>query len=261
MYNEYLSLCVVTYNNQSKVEKLITNLTTILDNNISYRLFVVDNGSTDDTIKIIKKMKTNHNNISLVSKKGNFGFGAGHNVVIPMINSEYHIVINPDVSISSFKEIQKMLQYLEGNKNVGLLSPLILNSDGTIQRLYKQTPTVFDLFIRFISPNLFKKRQEQFIRLKSGYDKLGNIDYASGSFMMFRTKIFKEIGGFDERYFMYMEDADITRKVNNISRSLFFPQAHITHEWQRESHKKIKYVVYSIDSMLKYFNKWGWKLL
>lgn len=258
MIKESVSFCVVTFNNVDRIEKLVNNLIEVLDGRITYKLYVVDNGSTDGTTEIIDKLKQKNRNIILYEQK-NVGFGAGHNSVMGDLKSTYHVVINPDVQITSFVEISKMISFLKGHKNVGLLSPLILNTDGSIQRLYKREPTVFDLLIRFVSPNFFKKRQNEFVRMESGYKEIGRIDYASGAFMMFRTEIFKAINGFDERYFMYMEDADITRKVNKIATSVFYPKAFVIHEWQRESHKKIKYVIYSVVSLCKYFSKWGWK--
>lgn len=260
MCNEYLSLSIVTFNNEDKIEKVINNLTKVLSNNIHYKLYIIDNGSTDETRKIVRKNERKNECITLINENRNLGFGTAHNGVIKLLKSKYHIVINPDVHVDSFEEIEKMIKYLEKNKNVGLLSPLILNENGTIQKLYKQSPTVFDLFIRFISPNFFPKRQAKFVRIASGYNKIGHIDYASGCFMMFRTNVFKQISGFDERYFMYMEDADITCKVNEVSEAIFFPKGVITHQWQRQSHKQVKYVLYSIESMFKFFNKWGWKL-
>lgn len=221
-YKEQLSFSVVTFNNETTIEKLLMNLINILDQNISYRVIVIDNGSTDNTISIVRQIQQQNKHISLINRNSNLGFGSGHNVAIPLIGSKFHVVINPDISIDSFDEIERMFLFLSDNTDVGLLSPLIMNTDGTIQRLYKKAPSIFDLFIRFISPNFFKKRQDWFVNLNSGYDKLGHIDYASGSFMFFRTSVFKKIGGFDDRYFMYMEDADITRKVNEISSAIFF---------------------------------------
>ena len=113
--------------------------------------------------------------------------------------------------------------------------------------------------LRFISPKIMKKRQAWFVHEETGYTKIGKIGHASGAFMFFRTKVFKEIGGFDERYFMYMEDADITREVNRISKAIYYPNASVVHEWQRDSHKKIRFMIMTITSMVKYFDKWGWK--
>lgn len=254
-----LSCCIVTYNNEDKIKKVIDNLINILDGNVNYKLYIVDNNSSDNTVKIVRGLQRINDNIVLVDKQNNLGFGSGHNSILPILNSEYHIVLNPDIYIESYTEIKKMITFLNKNKSVGLLSPLILNKDGSIQLLNKKAPTVFDLLIRFISPNFFKERQNLFVKLDTGYENINPIDYASGCFMIFRTEIFKKINGFDGRYFMYMEDADITRKVNEVSKAVFFPNGHIIHEWQRQSHKKIKYTFIAVISLCKYFNKWGWK--
>lgn len=260
MSKESLSICIVTFNSENQIRKSILNLIKILKDNIDYKLFIVDNGSTDETVKIVNCFKKTHKNIILMKMKNNKGFGAGNNAVIPFINSNYHIVMNPDIHISSFNELERMLSYLKSKPQIGLLSPLVRNEDMSIQHLYKYNPTIVDLLIRFISPKIFKKRQDWFVRINSGYNKVGHIDFASGSFMVFKTSVFKQIKGFDERYFMYMEDADITRMVNEVSDAVFFPKSFIIHQWQRESRKKIKYTVVFINSMIKYFNKWGWKI-
>jgi GT2 family glycosyltransferase len=250
----------VTYNNEDKIEKLIDNLENVTSNMYTFDIYVVDNGSDDDTVDLIKNKKKEFKNIELIIPIENKGFGAGNNAVIPNLSSDYHILINPDIIIKDTNQIQKMVEFMENNRDVGLLSPKILNVDGTIQKLYKHNPSVLDMALRFISPKIMTKRQLWFVHNETGYAKMGPIEHASGAFMFFRTGIFKSIQGFDERYFMYMEDADITRKVNAISSSVFFPEAMVVHEWQRDSHKKIKYTFMTISSMVKYFNKWGWKL-
>jgi len=95
---------------------------------------------------------------------------------------------------------------------------------------------------------------------ESGYNKVMQIEYASGSFMVFRTSIFKQLKGFDTRFFMYLEDADITRRVNLVSKALFFPEARVIHKWERASYKSKKLAFVTLKSMYIYFNKWGWKL-
>jgi GT2 family glycosyltransferase len=257
--NVDVSLSVVTFNNSGIIKKLLNNIIDVFSNKVLFRVYVIDNGSTDGTVNICKKISMVNPEVQIIESVQNKGFGSGHNSILPLLDSKYHIILNPDISIESFTEIQKILDFMNLHEEVGLLSPLILNEDGSIQRLYKLQPTVLDLAIRFISPNFLKKRQKKFVRLDTGYDKIGPIDYASGCFMFFRTNILKKISGFDEKYFMYMEDADITRKVNDISRAVFFPCAKVTHTWMRESHKKIKYVLITLKSMWIYFNKWGWK--
>lgn len=253
-----ISYCIVTYNNVGKINEVISNIESVSKNFI-YEIFLVDNGSSDGTLEKVRENIARNPNIKLIRPSKNLGFGGGHNQVIPLLSSDYHVVINPDVIISP-GQIEIMLRYMEANSEVGLLSPLILNPDGSIQKLYKYNPSVFDMGIRFMSPKVFRKRQQWFVHENSGYNTIGNIEHASGAFMFFRTSIFRQIAGFDERYFMYMEDADITRKVNLISRAVFLPFANVTHEWQRQSHKNIRFMFYTLSSMVKYFNKWGWKM-
>lgn len=255
-----ISFCTVTYNSEKEIAQLIENIES-LDSNLFYsRVFIVDNGSQDDTVNIVSRLLKIYSNLVLIRPDVNKGFGAGNNQVLDLINSSYHILINPDVRIPSSEVIDKMIKYMDTHSNVGLLSPKILNIDGSVQKLYRHNPTVLDMALRFISPNLMKKRQNWFVHAETGYVQRGVIEQASGAFMFFRTSLFKNIEGFDDRYFMYMEDADITRKVNNVSQAIFFPEVSVTHKWNRQNHSNLRFIGYTIKSMVQYFNKWGWKL-
>lgn len=255
-----LSYCVVTYNNEDKIENLIDNLESVTPKVNPFNIYVVDNGSRDNTVRLVKNKAKNFNNIKLIIPDNNRGFGGGNNMVLQYLNSNYHILVNPDISISDSSQIKKMISYMENNKNIGLLSPKILNVDGTVQKLYKHNPSILDMALRFISPKIMPKRQLWFVHDETGYVKTGLIQHASGAFMFFRTNVFKDINGFDERYFMYMEDADITRKVNMVSKAFFYPDCYVTHVWARESSSNFRYTLMMLNSMRKYFNKWGWKI-
>ncbi|MGN8667044.1 glycosyltransferase family 2 protein [Lacticaseibacillus paracasei] len=255
-----ISFCTVTYNSAKEVTQLIENIESLKSDLFSSRVFIVDNGSQDDTVNIVLKLSQEHSNLVLIRPDVNRGFGAGNNQVLNMITSDYHILINPDVRIPSSRTIEKMIGYMDTHSDVGLLSPKILNVDGSVQKLFRHNPTVLDMALRFISPNLMKKRQDWFVHEETGYTQSGVIDQASGAFMFFRTSVFKGIAGFDERYFMYLEDADITRKVNAVSKAIFYPEVSIMHKWNRQNHSKLKFIGYTIKSMVQYFNKWGWKL-
>lgn len=255
-----LSYCVVTYNSEDKIEKLINNLENVTPQMYTFNIYVVDNGSTDGTVKKVENKVKEFENIKLIIPDENKGFGGGNNMVLQYLDSNYHVLVNPDISISDSMQIEKMVEYMESNKDVGLLSPKILNVDGTTQKLYKHNPSILDMALRFISPKLMRKRQLWFVHDETGYVKTGLIEHASGAFMFFRTEIFKEVNGFDERYFMYMEDADITRKVNIISKATFYPGCYVIHVWARESSSNFKYTLMMINSMREYFHKWGWKV-
>lgn len=252
-----LSLSIVTYNNAKIIKDTIKSIIDNIPNDITYKLYIIDNNSFDDTIDVVKKIK---GNIEMIPLKANKGFGYGHNAVIDKIDSKYHLVVNPDIIIESKEEVRKMIKFMENNNDIGLLSPLILNPDFTIQYLCKINPTVFDMLIRRISPNIFLKRQDRYVMKDTGYNKTMKIEYATGCFMLFRTDTFKKIKGFDDRFFMYLEDADITRRINQISKAVFYPETRVIHTWERSAHKRFKFAFITVKSMITYFRKWGFKL-
>ena len=254
-----VSISLVTYNNSKVIEKCINSIFNIT-NNIDFEIIIVDNNSSDNTVKIIKN---NFNSVKLIKNEKNVGFGAAHNIAIKLGKGKYHLVINPDI-IFTENTIEKLISFMEENPDVGLVSPKIIFPDGTIQYLCKRSPCVFDLCIRRFTPGfiqkIFKKRIDFYEMKDTGYNKIMDVCYLSGSFMLFRKSVLEKIGGFDENFFMYSEDADITHRIGEISRALFYPYTSVVHLWERGSHKKIKLLLISLASNIKYFNKWGWKI-
>lgn len=168
--------------------------------------------------------------------------------------------MNPDIRIEGPEQLEAMMKFLAGHPETGLLVPLLTGPDGKVQHLCKRNPTILDLMIRRLPLSFLRKRQEIYTMMKSGYDHVMEVDYASGSFMLFSTEVFRELGGFDERFFMYLEDADISRRVNQISKTKFYPHARVTHDWYRGTYRSPKLFMINVHSVLLYFNKWGWKL-
>lgn len=254
-----VSVSIVTFNNAADLKKRLEILLPIFKSSNVSKLFIVDNFSTDTTTSILEKFLEKEPIIQLISLRDNRGFGFGHNQAINRTDSKYHIVMNLDTTPKNEKAIYHMAQYMDTRNEIDLLSPLVRFPNGNIQYLTRNEPTVFDLGIRFLGPNFFKHRQKEFVHLNDGYDHEQKIFNATGSFMFFRTKTLKNIGGFDERYFLYMEDTDLTKKINQVGIALFSPDFEVVHEWQRGNHS-ISGAKLMITSMIKYFNKWGWKL-
>lgn len=257
-----VSASIVLYNNDIvEVKKLVDNFLKVTEDIEDVALFLVNNSPNNvELSKALLEIDSKNKQIFTILPKENKGFGAGHNTVINKINSDFHFILNPDITIAEKSDINSMIHFMESNKNYGLLSPLIKYSDGSIQHLLKRESTLLDMALRFVGGPLFKKRKQYFVNLPDGYSKIHHAENVPGSFMLFRTKTFKEINGFDEKYFLYMEDSDITKKVNKISDVVFFPDAVVYHEWQRQNKKSIRGINQMIRSMCIYFNKWGWKL-
>lgn len=251
-----LTISIVTYNNERTIRQCIESIISFIHKKLTYELYIIDNHSLDNTLNIVKSIS---DDIRIIRNRKNIGFGAGHNKLLNNINSRYHIIVNPDIVIES-DCIMEMTEFMDSNKEIGLLSPLIKSPNGEIQYLCKRNPTFIDLFIRLVFPHSFINRHNYFEMRETGYNTIFKIEYATGCFMFFRTEIFEKLNGFDEKFFLYLEDADITRRVNEISNTIFYPYNYVIHEWQRGTHKKIKLMLIDVKSAIYYFKKWGFKL-
>lgn len=254
-----VSVSIVVFNNADILKNRLDILLPIFKANHISKIFIIDNHSNDETGYILKKFSDNEPLLRIILLGENKGFGYGHNQAIKQADSQYHIVMNLDVVPKQENIIRNMKQYMDEHQDIDLLSPLILFPDGNIQHLTRNEPTVFDLAIRFLGTNCFKQRQKQFIHLNDGYDHEQIIKNATGSFMFLRTSTLKTISGFDERYFLYMEDTDLTKTINLKGKAIFSPKFEVVHEWQRGNHS-IGGAKLMISSMVKYFNKWGWRI-
>jgi len=256
-----LSISIVLYNNEEKtVDGIVNNLSEVTGRCNQVDLYLINNSPTNEEMNNYLEKYKNVNWIHVIIPKENKGFGTGNNLVLQFLKSDYHLVMNPDIFIKDTDQLNTMIGYLEGHKTVGLLSPLIKFPNGEVQHLLKRKSTVLDMLIRFVNLPGTKKRKEWFVNLPNGYNYIHKAENVPGSFLLFRTEVFKKIKGFDEKYFLYMEDCDITMKVNQLSSTVFFPEATVYHEWQRANRKTAKGIMQMVSSMFIYFNKWGWKL-
>jgi len=254
-----LNVSVVLFkNNPDAVKKAINSC---LSSKLIYRVYLIDNSPTDELSEL---SKLDHR-IVYIFNNTNLGFGKAHNIALRKSIEEdipYHLVLNPDVY---FEEgvLEGLYNFMENNPDVGLVMPKVLYPDGKLQYLCKLLPTPIDLFgRRFLNFGPFKKfikkRNEIYELRFTGYDKIMEVPYLSGCCMFLRTNILKKIGLFDERFFMYLEDTDLSRRIQKVSKTIYYPYVHIYHEYGKGSYKNLKLLKYHIDSAIKYFNKWGW---
>lgn len=220
-------------------------------------MYLVDN-SPDDKLKdcVIGS------NIIYIHNPSNPGFGAAHNVGIDnAINwgSVYHFVINPDVSARG-EVIKPMIDYMEANPNVGMLMPEILNNDGSSQNLPKLLPTPFSILLRKIKfPTfIYRKFINQYELQSVPKDQIYQAPILSGCFTLFRIEALKKIGLYDDRFFMYFEDWDISRRMNEKYQTIYYPKVSIYHGYESGANKSLHLFKIFVKSAFSYFNKWGW---
>jgi GT2 family glycosyltransferase len=191
----------------------------------------------------------------------NSGYGAGHNIAIRQTLQQdlpYHLVINPDIAFQP-EILSEIVDFMNNNPKIGLLMPKILYPTGEIQYLCKLIPTPFDLIIRrFLPKSWTRKQTEKFELHASGYNRIINVPYLSGCFMFLRAEAIKKAGMFDERFFMYPEDIDLTRRIYRHFKTVFYPEVSIIHNHAHSSYMNTRMMFIHMFNMIRYFNKWGW---
>jgi len=192
----------------------------------------------------------------------NQGFGASHNIIFSKYShlATYHLIVNPDI-IFEGDVIGELVEFLEKYKDAGCVMPKINYFNGQIQKLAKLLPGPFDLLLRRLPFNFLKNKVNIQLELEvENFDhNIFRVPFVSGCFLLFRSSVINKIGFFDQRFFMYMEDLDLSRRL---WKSEFFPyycgSVFVKHGYKKGSAKNIRLLIIHIFSFIKYFNKWGW---
>lgn|SRR5574344_1929316 len=253
MDNTSITVSIVTY--MTDLEELKKCLES-LSSSIVKKIYIIDNSQQ----KYIEKFCLKYYNIDYIASK-NVGYGAGHNKAIKLVmetDVKYHLVLNSDVYFEP-SVLEKITEYMELNKDVSMVQPNIIYPNGDAQNTCRLLPSPANLiFRRFLPKRIMKSMDERYTLSFWNHKKELNIPYHQGSFLFIRKSCFKDVGLFDERFFMYPEDIDITRRMHTKSRTMFWPGVTIIHAHRAASYKSKKMLKIHIVNMIKYFNKWGW---
>lgn len=246
-----ITASLVIYHNSR--QELDTLLACVLRSPID-RLYIVDNSRHD----LYRTLEHRSKRFCYIHN-ANDGYGAAHNIAMReaiRLGAKYHIVINPDIY---FEEgtIERLVKYMDSHKKVGWVMPKITYPNGEVQHLCKLLPSPYDLIIRrFIPKIFFGKSRERFNPKIS--DRELNMPYLSGCFMFLRVSALRKVGLFDERFFMYGEDLDLSRRMHTRYRTVCYPDAVVVHAHRAESYHSRKMLKIHIKNIAMYFNKWGW---
>jgi GT2 family glycosyltransferase len=247
-----LNASIVLYNHS--LTEVATLVESLRKSEMVSEVFLIDNSPTEQYE--LKELRATY-----IFNGKNIGYGAAHNIAIRRTlqqNLPYHLILNPDIVFdSSILEI--IVEFMNNNSDVGLLMPKVYYPNGEIQYLCKLLPTPFDLiFRRFLPQSWTMKRTKKFELRASGYNHTIDVPYLSGCFMFLRTEAIQQVGMFDECFFMYPEDIDLSRRIHRKYRTVFYPDVSVIHQHAQGSYVEIKLLFIHIKNMIKYFNKWGW---
>lgn len=199
--------------------------------------------------------------VEIIEAPGNIGFGRGHNLAIywaEALGSDIHLVVNPDITVKPGC-VRAMIDVFHQRKDVVLAGPRVVSPDGTLYRSCKLLPTPWNLFARRFVPRLLYAAGDSYYELHE-FDCNSELEIhnLSGAFFVFRLEIFKSLGGFDSRYFMYLEDVDVCRRASRLGKVIFLPQAEVVHDHGKGSYRSWRLLREHIRSAILYFNRFGW---
>lgn len=257
------TVSLVTY--RHRPETLLSLFETLQHDRAILTWVLVDNSAADDPVDSAQlRLAVERHEGIYVASPGNIGFGAAHNLALRELAhtaSEFHLILNPDIAFTP-DVLPTLAQTLDRQHDTGLVMPRIFYPDGATQHLCKLLPTPLDFLLRRFTPRplqrLLRERMERYELRVMDPTQPAEIPFLSGCFMFTRRAVLEAVQGFDERYFLYMEDVDLCRRMATRSKLLYWPFVAVVHVHERGSHKHLKLTLIHLRSAIVYFNRWGW---
>ncbi len=215
-----------------KASKVVENVRSILAQIIDFEIeiIVVDNSVNEENALILKKLE-NEKNVRLITNEENIGYTRGNNLGVKYVTGEFIAIVNPDIIWKEFDTLQKLIDFLQKNKDVGVLAPAQINPDGS----FAMTVRAFPNFIIQMARRTFLRYLPGF-KSKVAFDEMHHLDYTKiqsvhwlqSSFVIMRKDFWEECGGFDEDYFLFMADAELCWKSwKKGKKVVFYPETKV----------------------------------
>lgn len=250
-----MTVSIVTY--MTDLDELSRCLDSLSSPSVG-NVFIVDNASEERVRRFAEARGDGR--LRYVASE-NRGYGAGHNRAMRMAMDEgadYHLVLNSDVRFHP-GAIDELVEYMDEHPGVGLVHPLLVYPDGRRQFTARAIPTPADLILRrFMPPGLFAAARDRYLLKHADTSAPFEAGYVQGSFMLMRVSVLRSCGLFDERFFMYPEDIDLSRRIGEKARVMCVPAVTVIHDHRGASYQSGRMLRIHIANMVRYFNKWGW---
>lgn len=270
------SVSIVCYNTPKEdLDSLLSSLNSAIENlmhtyaELNVDIYFVDNSETSAiTFENIGKWQLAENtgeaNLRILHGHGNIGYGAAHNLVVNKLESDFHLVLNPDVVLDP-DSLKNGVSYLLQNDKTVMVSPLAYNKAGNKQHLCKRYPSVLTFLVRGFLPEflkvLFRKRLARFEMHELSESESGiDVPIISCCFMLCKTKALQELNGFDQNYFLYFEDFDLSMRAASKGRLDYLPSMKIVHGGGHTAKKGIDHLLMFAKSGIRFFNSHGWRI-
>ncbi|MBO1026945.1 glycosyltransferase [Ochrobactrum sp. SD129] len=263
---QLLSISIVTFNpNFDELRKTLSSLWTAVAQlqTDSVSITIIDNSETDSISAFIKS-NFEHLPVRILHGQGNIGFGRAHNLTLKDMG-EFHLILNPDIELHP-ESLLNAIAFMKANPRCGLISPHAQWPNGDRQYLCKRYPALFDLFLRGFAPKVirsfFTKRLARYeMQAETQEEIYWNPLIISGCFMFFRSTVLRQSNGFNDAYFLYFEDFDLSLRVHAFADIAYVPNIRVIHAGGHAAKKGLWHIKVFIRSALHFFQRYGLKLV
>ncbi len=240
-------------NDRDEIERAIEQA---LSGPLAVHVVVVDNSLPPLDLDFARRP-----GVTVVTTGANLGYGRGHNIALAASKGRcrYNLVMNTDLQMGS-EVLPGMVAFMDAHPDAGLTMPKVRYPDGSLQRLCRLLPVPVDLLGRrfFAGTRWARARNEKYEFHDWDYDTVAEFPFLSGCFMLMRRSVLDRVGYFDERYFLYAEDLDLSRRIHAAARTLYVPMQSVVHEYRSQARPSLRRLRYAAVSLTRYFTKWGW---
>lgn len=253
-----LSIIIVSWNVRELLQNCLRSV--LAETNLRLQIIVVDSASTDGSPEIITELFPQ---VELVACQENVGFPGGNNLGMARANGRYILLLNPDTIVHG-DALAKMLSYLEQNPKVGVVGPQLLNDDGSVQSSRRRFPNLRTAFFEstWLQPYAPQAVLDDYFVRDAGDDETAVVDWVMGACLMTRQEVVAQVGGLDEKYFMYSEELDYCRRIHEAGwQVVYYPQAQVTHLSGKSSEQAVTQRHINFNrAKLRYFRKYHGRL-
>lgn len=228
---------------------------------------MVDNHSEDDSIGVLRNRLSEYPQVRIVETPRNNGFGKGYEYGVRQAGGKYILINNPD-KILQQDGVERLVQVMEADSSIGILSPQLMHEDGTLRLSARAFPRPLDLVAKRTKlGSLFSKRLVRYLQLSADPTAQRDTDWVAGGCFLIPTQLFREkLHGFDTRFFLFFEDTDLCRRCWRAGkRVVYFPAVTARDKKRRLSDGSVFSLIRTrvgrahLASGVKYFTKWGMK--
>lgn len=227
-------------------------------------IIIVDNASGEESVPWLRnRIASTQAPVQLIESAHNRGYGQGNELGVQHAHGEYLLIINPDNRLEP-TGLEQLIDLLKAHSDVGIVSPKLIHEDGTVRSSTRAFPHWSDLVIKRAGlGNLFRKKMDHYLQEHDAATEPHDVDWVAGACFVLKTALYKELHGFDPRFFLFFEDTDLCRRCWQMGKRVWYVPGVIAHDRKRRLSEggilsifTKRIVRIHLMSAIRYFWKW-----